>query len=77
MLGFNSLANITLSYVFSNLTLHTRPPIKLLEILIHLRASEVNGIQGFMSFLEYQLLKLFLAQYTDTFIKPYGSLLIF
>ena len=31
MLGFNSLANITLYHILCNFTLQTRPPIELLE----------------------------------------------
>lgn len=77
MLGFNSLTNITLCYILSDFTLHAWPPVHFLEILIHLSAAGVNGVQGLVGFLEYQLLELSLVWYTNTLIELDDSLFIF
>ena len=40
---FHSSADITFIHELSNLALHSSPPIRLLEVLVHLRASRVDG----------------------------------
>ena len=58
MFCFDSLTNITFGYVTSNFSLHFVPPKLLLQILIHLCPTGMNGIKSIMGFLQNDLLQL-------------------
>ena len=40
---FHSSTDITFIHELSDLSLHSSPPIRLLEIMVHLRTSRMNG----------------------------------
>ena len=40
---FHSSADITFIHELSNFSLHSSPPIRLLEVMVHLRTSRMNG----------------------------------
>ena len=46
---FHSSVDITFIHKLSNLVLHSSPPISLLEVLVHLRTSRINGWKGIVS----------------------------
>jgi hypothetical protein len=52
MFGLHLLTYMALSHIFSNVSLHAVPPELLLQALIHLGASRVYGISGFVSFIQ-------------------------
>ena len=43
---FHSSADITFIHELSNLSLHSSPPIPLLDVMVHLRTSSMNGYKG-------------------------------
>ena len=43
VLCFNSSADITFIHELSNFSLHSSPPIRLLEVMVHLCTSRMNG----------------------------------
>ena len=76
MFSFDSLAYVTLSDGSGYLSLHAMPLESLLQVLIHLGSSGVDGIRGFMSFLQDQILELNLAGYANVIPNPHNPLLI-
>jgi hypothetical protein len=42
MIGFDSLARITLGYIFSNFSFHSGPPKILSKILVHFGTTRMN-----------------------------------
>jgi hypothetical protein len=52
------------------------PQVGYLEILIHLVASEVDGVCGIMSFSEYYILDFLDIEYTNSSFIPKHSLII-
>ncbi len=50
MLCFHPSTYITFIYELSNLTLHTGPPERLLQVMVHLGTTRMNRKQRIMSF---------------------------
>jgi hypothetical protein len=53
MVRFNSLTGVTLSYIPCNLSLHSKPPEILLQVLVHLIGSRMDTISRAMRFIQY------------------------
>src|SRR5215216_3417591 len=77
MLRFDSLTNVTLGDVASDLSLHLVPPKLLFQILIHLSSSGVDRIKSIMSFLHDNFLQLRICRHTDTSLVPQYSFFVF
>jgi hypothetical protein len=60
-----------------NITLHTIPPISLLQILVHLGTAKMDRIRRVMSFLHNFLSKVIHIGHTYPLSEPYCSLFIF
>jgi hypothetical protein len=58
MLHFHSLTSVAKGNILSNVSLHTIPPIIVLEIMVHLIPSGMNGISRLMSLTKYLILEL-------------------
>ena len=50
---FHSSADITFIHELSNFLLHSSPPIRLLEVMIHLRTSRMNGKERIVRLVHY------------------------
>ena len=50
---FHSSADITFIHELSNFSLHSSPPIRLLEVMIHLRTSRMNGKKRIVRLVHY------------------------
>jgi hypothetical protein len=77
MLNFDSLTSVTKGNILSNVSLHTIPLISVLEIMLHLIPSWMNGISGFMSLTKYLILQLLDVRHTDPSFVSQHYLLIF
>ena len=55
MFCFHSSAYITFIHELGNLPFHACPPVRLLEVLIHLGTARMNGKERVMSFFHYEL----------------------
>jgi hypothetical protein len=58
MINLDPLTRVAFRNIASGLTLHTSPLELCLEIMIHLRAAQMDGIFGSVSFIEYLLAQL-------------------
>src|SRR6187401_1668721 len=58
MFCFHSSAYITLIHELGNLPFHACPPVRLLEVLIHLGTARMNGKERIMCFFHYELLEI-------------------
>src|SRR4051812_22020772 len=77
VLGFHSLADVTLGNVQGNLTLHTVPPEQVPQVLIHLSPSRVDGVRCIVSFLQDSELQLLYIRHTQSAIEPKNSVIIY
>ena len=50
---FHSSADITFIHELGNFSLHSSPPIRLLEVMIHLRTSRMNGKERIVRLVHY------------------------
>src|SRR3954468_21211954 len=50
MFGFDATTNVTLFNITSNVLLHVRPPVSLMNVLVHLGTTRVNRQGCIMSF---------------------------
>src|SRR3954463_263357 len=55
---FQPSADITFIHELSNLTLHSSPPIRLLEVMVHLRTSRINRQKRIMRFVHNDFTKI-------------------
>jgi hypothetical protein len=76
MLSFDCMTVVTQRYMGCYIPLHPIPPIPLLEILIHLGATWVNGISQIMSLSYDGLSEISHIQHTNPVPKSYSSLII-
>jgi hypothetical protein len=58
------------SNIFTNISLHSVPPIGCLEIMLHLIPSWMNGISGIVSLLMYLILQFLDVSHIDPFFVP-------
>src|SRR3954462_13558838 len=73
MSRLDSLTYITLGDIASDFSLHLVPPKLLLQILIHLRSSEVDRIKIMMRFLQNNFFQLRVRSYTKASFVPQNS----
>ena len=52
---FHSSADITFIHELSNFSLHSSPPVRMLEVMVHLRTSRMNGKKRIVRFVHYDL----------------------
>ena len=52
---FHPSADITFIHELSNLSLHSSPPIRLLEVIVHLRTAWMDGKKRIVRFVHYDL----------------------
>jgi hypothetical protein len=76
MLCLDTLTGVTDSHVLCNGTLHPIPPESFLEVIIHLRAAQMNGICCIMSLTQNQLPKILYIWHTYPALVPQGTLII-
>jgi hypothetical protein len=76
MLCLDTLTGVTDSHVLGNGTLHPIPPESFLEVIIHLRATRMNGIRCIMSFTQNQLPEILYIWHTYPALVPQGTLII-
>jgi hypothetical protein len=76
MLGFDSLTSVAMSNILGNVSLHTIPLISVLEIMVHLIPSWMNGISLLMSLMKYLIRQLLDIRHTDPSFVPQHSLII-
>ena len=50
---FHSSTDITFIHELSNFSFHSSPPIRLLEVMIHLRTSRMNGKERIVRLVHY------------------------
>src|SRR3954466_14792319 len=74
VLCFHSPAHITLGDKTGNIPLNTSPPKTLLEILIHLGATRVDGQFGIMSLLHDDLSQVSLLGNNHSIFKHHGAI---
>src|SRR6187399_1755760 len=55
MLCLHSYADITFIHELGNLPFHASPPVRLLEVLVHLGTARMNGKERIMCFVHYEL----------------------
>jgi hypothetical protein len=77
MFSLDSLISVTKSNILGNVSLHSVPPIRGLEIMVHLIPSWMNGISRLMCFTKYLLLQFLDVRYTNLSLVPQHSFLIF
>src|SRR3954469_7441509 len=77
MLCFHSVADVALGDIQGNFTLHTVPPEQVLQVLIHLSPSGVDGVRCIMSFLQDSELQFFYIGHTQSTIEPNNSFIIY
>src|ERR1041385_5533582 len=77
MLFFHSLEVVTLGDIQGNFMLYTVPPKQVLQVLIHLSPSGVDGVRCIMSFLQYSELQLLHIGHTQSTIEPNNSFIIY
>jgi hypothetical protein len=65
------MASITLGHILVYINFHIRPLEILLQILIHLTTSGVNGEFGHMSLIKDRLSNFWVNRNHKTFSKPY------
>jgi hypothetical protein len=70
MFSLNSLTSVAKSNILVNVSLHTKPPISGVEIIVHLIPSSRNGISGLMCFMKYLILQLLDVRHTDPSFVP-------
>src|SRR4030066_433225 len=76
MLNFRLLTSQTRIHKLSHISLQTRPPEQLLQIMIHFFSSWMNTQATSVTFLKNHLLHLIVSRYTDSVSKPQHSLSI-
>src|ERR1041385_6617385 len=74
---FHSLADVALGDIQGNFTLHTVPPEQVLQVLIHLSPSRVDGVRCIVSFLQDSELQLLYIWHTQSAIEPKNSVIIY
>jgi hypothetical protein len=77
MLSFDSLTDIAKSDILGNISLHSIPPISVLEIMVHLIPSWMNGISELVSLTKYFILQLLNIRHTDPSFVPQYTFIIF
>jgi hypothetical protein len=70
MLDFDLVTSVAKSNILDNISLHTIPPIRDLEIMVHLTPSLVDGISGLVSLTKYIILQLLDVGHTDPSLVP-------
>jgi hypothetical protein len=76
MLNLDFLTGVARGNIFSNISLHSLPPIGYLEVLVHLIPSWMNGISGLMSLSKYLILQFLDVRHTNPSLVPRHSLVI-
>jgi hypothetical protein len=76
MFSFDSLTYITHSHVCGYISFQPKPPVLLLQILIHLSATRMNRVIRVMGILQYRLAEDIYLKDTYPVLEPYGALLI-
>jgi hypothetical protein len=76
MLSFDSLTSVTRSNILRNISLHSIPPISVLEIMVHLIPSRMNGISGLVSLMKYLILQLLDVRHTNPSLVPQHTFII-
>jgi len=69
VLGFNSGTSETSSYKERNVTLHARPPIKSLQVLIHLAGTGMNGVSRLVVFFQDSVSEIMAIGKPDTIVE--------
>jgi hypothetical protein len=77
MFSLNSLTSAAKGNILSNIPLHTIPPISIIEIMVHLIPSRMNGISRFMCCTKYLIFQFLDVQHTNPSFIPQHSFLIF
>src|SRR3954464_7768561 len=75
MFCLHPLADVALGNIQGNITLHTVPPKQVLQVLIHLSPSGVDGVRCIMSFLQDSEIQLLHIGHTQMTIKPKNSII--
>ncbi|MFS7996269.1 hypothetical protein Hanom_Chr12g01127971 [Helianthus anomalus] len=55
MFSLNSCTSHTTSNIDGDIPFHTRPPVLVAKILVHLVSTGMNRISGFVGFIHYNL----------------------
>jgi hypothetical protein len=76
MLSFDSLTSVTKSNIFGDISIHTIPPISVLDIMVHLIPYWMSGISGSMCFKRYLILQLLDVRHTDPSFVPQHTFII-
>src|SRR3989337_2144470 len=74
MFCFNAMTHITFNNISSNVLLHSRPPVPLTEIAIHLGATRMNRQWGVMCFLHDLISHKLEARYDNAASEIQGSI---
>jgi hypothetical protein len=77
MLSLDSLTSVAKSIIFGNVSLHSITSISVLEIMVHLIPSQMNGIRRLMCFMKYLILQFLDVRHTDSHFVPQHTFLIF
>jgi hypothetical protein len=70
MIGLDSSTCVTFGYILRYLSLHSRPPEILLQILIHLIGSQMDRIPRVMSLIHDLVAKLKVLQNHKAVLEP-------
>jgi hypothetical protein len=70
MLSLDSFKSVTKSNVLGNVSFHSIPPKRGLEIMIHLIPFWMNGISRLMRFMKYLILQLHDPRHTNPSFVP-------
>jgi hypothetical protein len=76
MFSLDSLTSVAKSNILGYVSLHSIPPISVLEIMVHLIPSWMNGINRLMCFMKYLVLQFLEARHTYPPVVPQHTFLI-
>jgi hypothetical protein len=65
MFSLDSLTSVAKGNILGNVSLHSIPPISVLEIMVHLIPSWMNGISKLMRFMKYLILPFLDVRHTN------------